>query len=97
MKASARVVLLVVLLGAMACSNSAQKEAYHRAVTLEQQLPADQLVTAKAAYEKVVQMDPMTKWAREARTRLTAVEAKIHAKQKTDEMNESVFHQTGID
>jgi hypothetical protein len=87
--------LLAVLMAG--CGKSPQQAAFEQATAAEQHATAEQLSSIKASYEAVIRMDAASRWATQARTRLAAVDAKLHAHQKTQELNESVFHQTGVD
>jgi type IV pilus biogenesis protein CpaD/CtpE len=94
--------LLLAALGALTlslagCGDSTQRAAYENAVKLEKQLPVDRLGEVVPEYQKVIRLAPDSNLAHEAQSRLDAVQARIHSAQKTEELNQSVFHQTGID
>lgn len=79
------------------CGNAAQKDAYENAVKMEQPLSSDRAAAIIAEYQKVIRMEPGSEWARKAQTRIEAVQAKIAAKQKADELQKSVLQESGID
>ena len=75
-----------------ACGNSAQKEAYEKAVKMDQ-LPGDHATALVMEYERVVRMEPDSAWARKAQTRIEAIKAQA----KADELHKSVFQEHGVD
>ena len=75
------------------CGNAEQKEAYERAETMEQQLPIEKAPAIITAFEQVIRMEPGSKWAEKARTRIDSLEDRV----KAEELRKSVFQEHGID
>ena len=75
-----------------ACGNAAQKEAYEKAVKMDQ-LPGDHATALVMEYERVVRMEPDSAWARKAQARIDAIKAQA----KADELHKSVFQEHGVD
>lgn len=84
---------LALALGGLGCGNAAQQQAYEQAVKAEQQLTAENAPAVRAAYQRVIALQPDSACARQARARLAVVEARVQA----EELRKSVFHEHGVD
>ncbi len=75
------------------CGNSAQQKAYEQAAKAEQQLTAENASAIIAEYKQVIAQQPDSAWARKARTRIEAVEARV----KAEDLRKSLFQEHGVD
>jgi hypothetical protein len=75
------------------CGNTAQQQAYERAMQAEQQMTSENAPALVADYRRVIALEPGSRWARQAEERIAAVEARI----KAEELHKSVFQEHGVD
>ena len=90
-RVAALLFILMLLLGG--CGNSAQRQAYEQAAAAERQLTADNAPAIIAQYQRVIVLEPDSAWAKKARARIDALEARARA----DELHKSIFQEHGID
>ena len=84
--------LLFLVIG---CDNAAQKQAFTNASVMEQQPYGNLSVLVIAEYQKVIQMDPGSKWADRAQQRIDVIRQNISAdqaarQQRLDSLQQSI-------
>ncbi len=97
MKSAACVLSIAAVVLAVAWGNAAQKRAYEYSLALEQHYSAERAPAIVAAYQKVIQLEPGSKWANQAQVRLDVLQARIRAQQKANEIHRSNVAATGSD
>lgn len=82
MKILRLLLIQVAVLSLTGCGNPViqeQREAYLKAVKMEQKIGGDRSIWVKDEYRKVVLMDPGSKWAEKAQNRMDAIQQNINA------------------
>jgi len=93
MKTRLSVLVLFLALLAGGCGGSDQKAAYENAVKREQNFSAERAGAIIAEYQKVIRLEPGSKWAGQAQARIEAVQARA----KAEETKKAVLQEHGID
>lgn len=75
------------------CGNAAQQQAYEHAVQLEEKYTAESAPAIIKEFQQVIALEPDSAWAKKARTRIEALEARV----KADEQHKSIFQEHGVD
>jgi len=75
------------------CGNSGQQKAYEQAAAAEQRVTSETLPHVIAQFEEVIRLQPGSAWARKARARVEALQAKA----KAEEQRKAVFQEHGVD
>lgn len=81
------------VVAAPAPATPAPQAAYEQAAKAEQQLTAENSSAIIAEYRQVIALQPRSDWARKARARIEAVEARV----KAEELRKSDLKGHGID
>lgn len=80
-------------LGLGGCGNAAQQKAYEHAAQLEEKYTAESAPAIIREYQRVIALEPDSGWAKKARTRLEALEARV----KAEEQHKNIFQEHGVD
>jgi len=82
---------LVLCLGG--CGNAAQQKAYEHAAQLEEKYTTESAPAIIKEYQQVIALEPDSGWAKKARTRIEALEARV----KAEEQHKNIFQEHGVD
>jgi len=80
-------------LGLGGCGNAAQERAFAHTRQREDLVTAETAPGIIQEYHQVIALDPGSTWAKEAATRIAAVETRVRA----EEQRKAVFQEHGVD
>ncbi|AOS45605.1 hypothetical protein Verru16b_02688 [Lacunisphaera limnophila] len=84
---------LILQLAGTGCGQSTQETAYLNAEQREREAAVEAAPEVIAEYRRVIALEPGSRWAKQAATRIAALEARHQA----EETRKSVFQEHGVD